>query len=435
MAILTEPTPSPAAAAPSASTAVYIAVTIAALYLGRELFIPFGLAILLSFMLAPLVDKLRHHHVPRIPAVALTVTLAMGLIGVVAVTISSQVVSLAKNLPAYQSTIQEKIRSLKSSAPGGGIIDHAMEVFRGVGRELSITNETKSSTDAGSTPAQRQEPVPVRVEQTAQPLTIIQQVLGAVLGPLGTAGLAIVFVIFILLERQDLRDRFIRLAGRDVHRTTEALNEAAKRVSRYLLMQLAVNIIYGIPLGIGLYFIGVPNPFLWGILAAVLRFIPYLGPFIAALFPIALAFAVDPGWSMLLWVVGLILLMELVSNNVVEPWLYGSSTGLSSIAIIIAAIFWTTLWGPIGLIMATPITVCLVVIGQYVPQLEFLRLLLGSEPALTPEEQFYQRLIARNTEGAIETRRSLHRRQNGRVVLRRSLSASAQACRDRSAAR
>ena len=391
----------PSPTAPSVSTAVFIAIAIAALYLGREFFIPFGLAILLSFMLAPLVAKLRCHHVPRIPAIILTVVLAIGLIGGLSVVVGSQVVTLAKNLPSYQFTIQEKIRSLKANAPGGGIVERAMQVFRGLGSELSGADDAKRSPSSGPASAQ-QEPVLVRVEQTAQPLTIIQHVLGAVWGPIGTAGLVVIFVIFILFEREDLRDRFIRLAGRDIHRTTEALNEAAKRVSRYLLMQLAVNVIYGIPVGIGLYFIGVPNPFLWGMLAAVLRFIPYLGPFVAALFPIALAFAVDPGWSMLLWTVGLILLMELISNNVVEPWLYGSSTGLSSIAIIIAAIFWTALWGPIGLIMATPITVCLVVIGRYVPQLEFLGLLLGSEPALTPEEQFYQRLTAGNTEGAVE---------------------------------
>ena len=176
----------------------------------------------------------------------------------------------------------------------------------------------------------------------------------------------------------------------------------ASRVSRYLLMQLLVNVSYAIPIGVGLYFIGVPNAVLWGVLAAILRFIPYLGPFLAALFPLALAIAVDPGWSMLIWVIALIVTVELISNNVVEPWLYGSSTGLSSFAIIIAAIFWTTLWGPVGLFLSTPLTVCLVVIGRYVPRLEFLGVLLGSDPVLAPEERFYQRLIAGNIEEAVE---------------------------------
>ena len=153
-------------------------------------------------------------------------------------------------------------------------------------------------------------------------------------------------------------------------------------------MQLIVNVTYGVPLGIGLYFIGVPNALLWGVLATVLRFVPYVGPFIASLFPIALAIAVDPGWEMLLWTAGLFLTVELISNNVIEPWLYGSSTGVSAIAIILAAIFWTTLWGPIGLLLSTPLTVCLVVMGRYIPHLRFLEVMLGSEPVLSAREHF-----------------------------------------------
>ena len=214
--------------------------------------------------------------------------------------------------------------------------------------------------------------------------------------------MVIVFVIFVLLERTDLRDRFIRLVSHgDLQTSTRVLDDAAERVSRYLLMQLVVNICYGIPVGIGLYLIGVPNALLWGLLATVLRFIPYLGPFLATLFPAVLAFAIDPGWTMLLWVIALFVVIELIIANAVEPWLYGSSTGLSSLAIILAAVFWTTLWGPVGLFLATPLTVCLVVIGRYVPQLEFLGVLLGSDPVLAPEERFYQRLLAGNVEEAI----------------------------------
>jgi hypothetical protein len=212
----------------------------------------------------------------------------------------------------------------------------------------------------------------------------------------------IIFIFFVLLEPSDLRDRFIRLAGGDLHRTTEALGEAAQRVSRYLLMQLIVNATYGVPIGIGLYFIGVPGAFLWALLATLLRFVPYLGPVVAALFPLTLAFAVDPGWHMLLWTAVLILVVELISNNVIEPWLYGSSTGMTPVAVILSAIFWTMLWGPVGLILATPLTVCLVVMGRYVPQLEFLDVLLGSDPVLSPEERLYQRLLAGNVEEAIE---------------------------------
>ena len=214
--------------------------------------------------------------------------------------------------------------------------------------------------------------------------------------------MVIVFVIFVLIERTDLRDRFIRLVGHgDMQKSTRVLDDAAERVSRYLLMQLVVNLCYGVPVGIGLYLIGIPNALLWGLLATILRFIPYLGPFLAALFPSVLAFATDPGWTMLLLVIGLFLVVELIINNAVEPWLYGSSTGLSSLAIILAAVFWTTLWGPVGLFLATPLTVCLVVIGRYVPQLEFLGVLLGSDPVLAPEERFYQRLLAGNVEEAV----------------------------------
>ncbi|HEX2244478.1 MAG TPA: AI-2E family transporter, partial [Gammaproteobacteria bacterium] len=246
------------------------------------------------------------------------------------------------------------------------------------------------------------EPMPVRIEQQSQPLDVIATTLGSLLGPVGTAGIVLVFVVFILLGRDDLRDRFIRLLGRDLNRTTEALGEAAARISSFLLMQLVINATYGVPIGIGLYLIGVPNALLWGFLATLLRFVPYLGPVIAAFFPLLLAFAVDPGWSMLLWAAGLFICMELISNNIIEPWLYGASTGLSPVAIILAAIFWTTLWGPIGLVLATPLTVCLVVIGRYVPQLRFLDVALGSEPVFSAEEQFYQRLLGGNTEEAVD---------------------------------
>ena len=217
---------------------------------------------------------------------------------------------------------------------------------------------------------------------------------GPLISPLATAGIVIVFVIFMLLKREDLRDRVIRLVGsRDLPRTTQALDDAARRVGRYLLMQLVVNTTYGIPIGIGLWLIGIPNPILWGMLCTVLRFVPYIGPVIAAFFPLALAIAVDPGWSTLLWAGALFIVVELISNNVIEPWLYGSSTGLSPVAVIAAAVFWTWLWGPIGLLLSTPLTVCLVVLGRHVPQLAFLDVLLGNEPVLSPPEHLYQRLL------------------------------------------
>jgi hypothetical protein len=220
---------------------------------------------------------------------------------------------------------------------------------------------------------------------------------------MAAGGLVIVFVIMILLEREDLRDRMLRLAGRhDLHRTTEAMNDAAQRISRYLVSQLIVNISCGLPIGIGLVLIGIPNAALWGIMVVLLRFIPYLGIVIAAAFPLALAIAVAPDWMLLFWTALLFVGIELVVSNLVEPLVYGGTTGLSSVALIAAATFWTWLWGPVGLLLSTPMTVCLVVLGRYVPQLQFLDVLLGNEPVLTPEETFYQRILANDPEEATE---------------------------------
>ena len=227
--------------------------------------------------------------------------------------------------------------------------------------------------------------------------------MGPLVQPIATAGIVLVFIIFVLLQREDLRDRMIRLFGMsDVHRTTAAISDAAKRIGRYLLMQLVVNLLYGIPVGVGLYLIGVPNALLWGLLATVLRFVPYLGPILAAVCPIALSLAIDPSWTTPLLTVALFVVLELFTNNVLEPWLYGASTGLSPLALIVAAVFWTTLWGPVGLLLATPLTVCLVVLGRHVPQLHLFEVLLGDTPVLEPDVKFYQRLLAGDPHDAEE---------------------------------
>jgi predicted PurR-regulated permease PerM len=247
-------------------------------------------------------------------------------------------------------------------------------------------------------------PLPVEIQEPALTSTqIITTVIGPLVSPLATAGIVIVFVIFMLLKREDLRDRFIRLAGsRDLPRTTQALDDAARRVGRYLLMQLVVNVTYAIPIGIGLWLIGIPNPILWGMLCGLLRFVPYIGPIVAAFFPLALAIAVDPGWTTFLLAGAWFIVVEVVSNNVIEPWLYGASTGLSPIAVIAAAVFWTWLWGPIGLLLSTPLTVCLVVLGRHVPQLAFLDVMFGSEPMLEPSKLLYQRLLVGDPNEATE---------------------------------
>lgn len=383
------------------ATIAVMLITVAVLYVGRDIFVPFALAILLSFLLAPPVAWLRRTGMPRVAAVVLVVATVVALLAGATFMVGRQALSLIGDIPQYQKSMHEKIRSISGAMPGNGVLKRSAEVVKEIGRDLSeATGASKPEEASGQ--GRAREPVPVRVEQVADPLRTLQDVVNPILKPLGTAGLVIVFVFFVLLAPSDLRDRFIRLAGSDLHRTTEALSEAASRVSRYLLMQLVVNATYGIPLGIGLYFIGVPGAMLWGFLATLLRFIPYLGPVVAAIFPLTLAFVVDPGWSMLLWTLVLILTIELVSNNAIEPWLYGSSTGMTPMAVILSAIFWTLLWGTPGLILATPLTVCLVVMGRYVPRLAFIEVLLGSEPVLSPEERLYQRLLAGDIEEAIE---------------------------------
>jgi predicted PurR-regulated permease PerM len=384
------------------------ATIIAILYFAREVFIPITLAVLLSFLLAPAVRWLRRLRVGRITAVLFTVMVACMAIAGFAAVIVGEVSSLAQQLPEYQYNLDAKIRSFPGMVPGGGIFRRATQTLRELGKELSKAGtqaaaESAPSATSASEP-QPAKPLPVQVvEPEPGPLQIVQGIVGPLLQPMAAGGLVIVFVIMILLEREDLRDRLLRLAGRrDLHRTTEAMNDAAQRISRYLMSQLVVNISCGLPIGLGLTLIGIPNAALWGILVVLLRFIPYLGIVIAAAFPLALAIAVAPDWMLLVWTALLFAGIELVVANLVEPLVYGGTTGLSSVALIAAATFWTWLWGPIGLLLSTPMTVCLVVLGRHVPQLQFLNVMLGSEPVLTPVETFYQRILANDPEEATE---------------------------------
>ena len=263
-------------------------------------------------------------------------------------------------------------------------------------------------------PPSAQRPIPVEVREPAPaPPEFLEKIAGSVLGPLSSAVVVLVFVIFILLGREDLRDRVLRLAGSSrLYMTTRALDDAAQRVSRYLMMQFAVNVTYGAVIGFGLMLIGIPHPLVWAVVTAVLRFIPYVGPWIASAGPLLLAIGVGAGWGKFGWTLGLYVILELLTGNAVEPFLYGSSTGISAIAILMAAVFWTWLWGPIGLLVSTPLTVCLVVVGRYVPHLEFLGILFGDEPALSPAQRFYQRMIAMEAEDAAELSEQLVREQS-----------------------
>ncbi|MET3793905.1 AI-2E family transporter [Aquamicrobium terrae] len=385
---------------PFVPTAVTMVGVTAILYLGREVFLPLAVAFLLTFALAPMVSALRKRSVPKVPAVILTVVLAFMAIGLFSFVVATQVSTLAQNIPTYQSNILDKVRALREVGANGGIIDRLSSAVERVGAELQRGTQTAPAAEPETPP---REPLPVEIVARQNPIETLKNVIVPLAAPFATAGLIIVVVIFMLLEREDLRDRFIRLVGySDLHRTTEALQDAGKRVGRYLLMQLVVNTTYAVPITIGLWLIGIPNALLWGLLALVLRFVPYIGPAIAMMLPLLLALAVAPGWSLVLWTAGLFLVMELVSNNILEPWLYGSRTGLSPLAIIVAAIFWTWLWGPLGLVLSTPLTVCLVVLGRHVPQFAFLDVLLGNEPVLEPHARLYQRLLAGDPDEATD---------------------------------
>jgi predicted PurR-regulated permease PerM len=385
------------------ATLITLALVITALYVGRSVFIPIAIAILLSFVLAPLVRALRRWRVPRVPSVGLVVLLAVAILGGLGTIVAQQFADLTKELPNYETTITRKIASLKQLIGGGGSLERAAASLRNIGGQITEpapggAKPAEGSPDPQSALSQKKtQPVPVEVLPQSDPFSLerLQSVAGTILEPLATAGIVLVFVIFILFQREDLRDRFIRLAGSgDLQRTTSAMNDAARRLSRYFLFQTMMNATFGVFVGIGLWFIGVPSPFLCGALAALMRFVPYVGAFIAAAIPILLAAAVAPGWTMMLEVAALFAITEPIVGQLIEPLLYGHQTGISPIAVVMSATFWTWLWGPVGLLLATPLTVCLVVLGRHVERLAFLDVLLGDAPALTPVESFYQRMLA-----------------------------------------
>jgi predicted PurR-regulated permease PerM len=383
---------------------VAAAIAVAALYFGREVLIPVTLAMLLSFVLSPLVELLRRIWLGRILSVVLAVVLALGLILALGSAIGTQVAQLSENLPQYQGAIESKISGLRTAT-----IDKFWQKLGRFGSQLTAGSAPRSEAPEPAptgAPAQgqQQEPVPVVIaEPPPSALGIGKSVLEPMLYPVATAGIILVVTIFALLQKEDLRDRAIRLLGSgDLHRTTVAMDEAGRRLSRYFLTQLALNAGFGVIVGVGLYFIGVPNPLLWGILGALLRFVPYVGSWIAAALPIVLAAAVEPGWSMAIWTAVLYVATELIMGQAVEPLVYGHSTGLSPVAVIIAAIFWTWIWGPIGLIISTPLTLCLVVLGRHIERLAFFDVLLGDRPPLTPTESLYQRMLAGDPDEAEE---------------------------------
>jgi predicted PurR-regulated permease PerM len=370
-------------------------VVIATLYFARVVLVPFALAILFSFLLSPLVRGLEKARLPRAVSVLLVVVISVAAVGSIGVAVTNQLVDVTNQLPNYKANIQKKVESVRGS--NRTALVRATEAVNELSREVVEAPSATAPTAHQHKPLSASEPAgnkPVDVQVVQAPNGPWEFLYGW-LGTVGVAGIVLVFTVFMLLRREDLRNRFIRLVGHGhLNLMTQALDDASHRISRYLLLQFLVNAAYGLVVGIGLHFIGLPNALLWGVIAAVLRFLPYVGPPIGALLPTVLSLAVFDGWARSLMVIGLFLVIEIIVANFLEPMLYGAHTGISSLAILVAAVFWTLLWGPVGLVLSTPLTVCLVVLGRYVPQLEFLHILLGDEPVLTPEAQFYQRLLA-----------------------------------------
>jgi predicted PurR-regulated permease PerM len=373
---------------------------IACLYWAKVVLIPIALAVLLTFLLNPVVSALHSRGLPRAPAVLVVVVLVFSGVGGIAWTVTRQLGILAYELPRYQENLKNKISDLRELGKSG-VIKRVLTTIN------EITDELQRDPLPPSEPQDGAKLKAAPNEEPEKPVAVVVQTpsvlwqLPSVLESLATAGLVIVLVIFMLIRYADLRARILYLAG--YHRltiATKALDEAGHRISRYLLMQSIINGSFGMAAGVGLFLIGVPYAILWGLLAAVLRFIPYVGPTIAAVLPSALSLAAFPGWGPPLLVIGLILLLELASNMIMEPLLYGQSAGVSEVALLVAVAFWTWLWGAVGLILATPMTVCIGVLGKYIPQIEFIGVLLGDEPVMEFPTNYYQRLVAKDQDEA-----------------------------------
>ena len=399
-------TVTPAAALTGIWGLLLLAFVIAALYFGRTVLVPIALATLITFLLSRLVTRLERW-IGRIAAVLVTVIAMFAIFAAASWVIGRQVIDLADKLPEYQANITTKIRSLR--LPAAGPLARLSSSMRALQKEVvapSPAPPTERAPDGSSarTAPPAATPIPVRVIEGRNAIPqLMQETLGAVLSPLGTAALVLLLVIFMLFKREDIRGRLIRLMGQGrISTTTRAMEDAGRRVSRYLSTQFLVNTCYGICVATGLHFIGVPNAALWGLLSGVLRFIPYVGAWAGALLPVLLSFAISTSWITPLITIGLFVALEAIVSNFVEPWVYGANTGVSPIALIISAVFWTWLWGPVGLVLSTPLTVCLAVMGRHIPRLEFLGILLSEDQALAPHEEFYHRLLSFSMDSAEE---------------------------------
>ena len=387
-------------------TAAILVAVIAILYVARQVLIPLAFAITLTLILSPAVAWLRKIRLGRVPSVLLVMAVSIAAASGIGLVIFNQLIEVANELPRYQENIHNKIVAMRT--PGKGALGRAAASVKEIGKELS--SAPAATAPAASSPAwnrrnaqnQSGQPLPVKIiEEPATELQYVRDLTTRFFAPLGVLGIVLIFTVFLLIEQDDLRNRLFRLAGVDrLNVMTQALDDATRRVSRYLTLQFLVNASFGVLCGTGLYLIGVPYAALWGTVAGILRVVPYVGSLVAALLPLMLSLAVFDHWMPPLLVFLLFATLELVTGNLVEPWLYGTHTGISALALLLTTVFWTVLWGPAGLILATPLTVCVVVLGRHVPHLSFLHILLGDQPALGSEAQLYQRLLAMDDQEA-----------------------------------
>jgi predicted PurR-regulated permease PerM len=375
------------------------------LYFARPVLVPLALALTLNFLLTPMVMWLQRRRFRRVPAVALVMLVSIAVVGGMGWVVAEQVLQVASDLPQYRQNIRHKIEALH--LPPESALGRAADSMKEIDSDFLDSGAHGPQTElqaalAKNSLPQAQTAVPVQVvTPPATGLQYLGQALGPLFQPLGTAGMVLIFTVFILIKQEDLRDRFLRLAGvGQLHAMTLALDDAARRISRYLMMQVAVNACYGLCFGVGVFLIGIPNAVLWGAVAGLFRIVPYAGALAATIFPLVLSLAIFHSWGPPVLVVLLFAFLDLVASNVVEPWLYGAHTGISSLAVLVTTVFWTMLWGWAGLVLAVPLTVCTIVLGRYVPRMSFLHVLLGDETALSIEAQFYQRLLALDQDDA-----------------------------------
>ena len=372
-----------------------VVLIIASLYWAQSVLIPIALSIMLTFLLSPVATALERTGLGRLPSIILIVLLTFSLLATVGWVVAIEFTSLGNELPRYTGNIRQKISDVRGAGKGGAL-ENVQRAIEQVKEDIQKKEEEP--------PTNKEKPSQVILQpQESSRFWPIPLVSTAMLEPLAAAGLVIVLVIFMLVQREDLRNRLIRLVGYGrLTVTTQAMEEAGQRISRYLLMQTIINSSFGLAVGVGLYFIGLPYAIVWGFLATVLRFIPYVGTFAAAIMPTALSLAVFQGWLWPIFVVGLFSVLELLNNMILEPLLYGESAGVSGVGLLIAIAFWTWLWGPVGLALATPLTVCVVVLAKYVPWMDFIGVLMSDQPAMESNISYYQRLLAMDQAEAAE---------------------------------